>query len=216
MTQPFSRIPEPEIPRPFKRRLQPTGIPQAVLDAWGRVKRQSGELWRQGKRQGEELWRKGKRHPRMLGMIGGAAALTVVGAYTLSATGSGHSLCASALGAKNAKTPKFVVLMEPIGSAAVGSDLEIRYDVCGLPSGSDYRGRVEITQRVVTKKKKGSPKPKSLAVNFKDESDGLATSKEEEVELRNLKPGAYTLQLTVVDKQGRERKALQKIQLKPR
>ncbi|HVQ47060.1 MAG TPA: hypothetical protein VMS62_09540, partial [Gemmatimonadales bacterium] len=91
MTQPFLRIPEPEIPRPFKRRFQPNGMQLAIRDGLNQARRKGGELWRKGKRQGEELWRRGKRHPRVLGMIGGAAALMLVGSYTLSATGSGRS-----------------------------------------------------------------------------------------------------------------------------
>ncbi len=219
MTQPFLRTPEPEIPRPFKRRFQPNGMQLAIRDGLNQARRKGGELWRTGKRQGEELWRRGKRHPRVLGMIGGAAALMLVGSYTLSATGSGRSLCASALqagppGSKKIKTPRFMVLMEPIGSAATGSELEVRYDVCGLPSGTAYRGRLAITQQRVAKKT--SAKPKTLIVNFKDEVDGVATRREREVELRNLKPGAYNIELSVVDGRGRERKTQRKLQLKAR
>src|SRR3982751_5859921 len=167
MSQPFLRIPEPEIPRPFKRRFQPNGMQVALRDGWNRARRKGGELWRTGKRQGAEIWRQGKRHPRIIGMIGGAAALTLVGGYTLSATGSGRSLCATALetgsGSKKVKTPRFLVLMEPVGAAKAGSDLEVRYDVCGLPSGSGYRARLQITQQRVVKK--GSAKPKTLIVN---------------------------------------------------
>jgi len=222
MTQPISRIPEPEIARPFKRRFQPNGMQLALRDGWTRARRKGGELWRKGKRQGAEIWRQGKRHPRVIGMIGGAAALTLVGGYTLSATGSARSLCATSLetgssGSKKIKTPGFLVLMEPIGAAAAGSELEVRYDVCGLPSGTAYRGRLQITQQQVAKKnKKGSARPRTLIVNFKDEADGMATRREREVELRNLKPGAYTVQLSVVDGRGRERKTQQKIQVKAR
>jgi hypothetical protein len=219
MTQPFLRIPDPEIPRPFKRRFQPNGTQLAVRDTWNRVRRQSAEAWRSGRRHGAELWRMGKRHPRTIGMISGAAALTLLGGYTLSATGSGRSLCATALetgssGSKKAKAPRFLVLMEPVGTAAAGSDLEVRYDVCGLPSGSAYRGRLQITQQRVAKK--GSAKPKTLIVNFKDEVDGVATRREREVELRNLKPGAYNIELSVVDGRGRERKTQRRMQLKAR
>ena len=90
----------------------------------------------------------------------------------------------------------------------------MRYDVCGLPSGSAYRGRLQITQQRVAKK--GSAKPKTLIVNFKDEVDGVATRREREVELRNLKPGAYNIELSVVDGRGRERKIQRRMQIKAR
>ena len=64
--------------------------------------------------------------------------------------------------------------------------------------------------------KKASAKPKPVVFTFKDTADGLATRRREEFELGPTVPGAYTLELSVVDNQGRERKRLQKIRLKPR
>lgn len=208
MSQPFSRIPEPETLRPFKRRLQPRVVQQAARDALRGLRRYS-----------EDLWRRGKRHPRALGLIGGAAALTLVGAYTLNASGIMRSACASAIQAsspksKSGKAPSFLLLMDPVSGAVAGSALEIHYDLCGLPSGTAYRGRVEVTQRRAVKK--GSAKPKPVVVSFKDRVDGVETRRHRELELRNLKPGAYTLQLSVIDNRGRERKAVQKIQVQPR
>jgi hypothetical protein len=209
MSQPF-RMPEPEIPRPFKRRFQPDAFQQAVRSAWRGVRRHS-----------EDVWRKAKRHPRTLGMIGGAVGLTVVGAYTLSASGIGRSKCRSALeasaaDAKGAKTPRFLLLMDTVAGPVTESALEIQYDVCGLPSGSAYRGRVLVAAAAPRTGKKRSARPKPLVVSFRDKVDGLATRRERELELGKLKPGAYTLELTVSDSRGRERKQLQKIQIKTR
>ena len=58
--------------------------------------------------------------------------------------------------------------------------------------------------------KKKSAKPKPLVVSFKDQVDGVATRRHQELNLASTKPGAYTLELTVADKQGRERKQVQK------
>jgi hypothetical protein len=207
MTQPF-RMPEPEIPRPFKRRFQPDAFQQAVRSAWRGMRRQS-----------EEVWRRAKRHPRTLGMIGGSVGLTLVGAYTLSASGFGRSNCRSALeasaaDAKGAKTPRFLLLMDPVAGPVTESPLEIHYDVCGLSSGSAYRGRVQVAAPRTGKKRSARPKP--LVMSFQDKADGLATRRHRELELGKLKPGAYTLELTVIDGRGRERKQLQKIQVKSR
>jgi hypothetical protein len=207
MSQPFSRIPEPETPRPFKRRLRPDGIQQAIQTAWRGVRR-----------RGEELWRRSKRHPRTLGMIGGAVALTLVGAYTLSASGIGRSACRSALTsgaseAKAAKTPRFLLLMDSVARPVTEPRLEIHYDVCGLPSGTAYRGRVQVTAARSGKKKRPA-RPKPLVISFQDKSDGVATRRNRELEMGKIKPGAYTLELTVIDSRGRERKQVQKIQVK--
>ena len=199
MTQPFSRIPEPEIPRPFKRRLQPKSVQHAVREVSTLVRRHS-----------EDLWRRSKRHPRALGLIGGAAALTLVGAYTLSASGVGRSLCPP-----SGEASRFLLLLDPVTHPIAGSELEIRYDVCGLASGTPYRARIQIAaqQRVV---KKGSAKTKPLVVKFQDKVDGVATRRAREMELGKLKPGAYTLELSVTDSKGRERKRMQKIQVRAR
>jgi hypothetical protein len=62
--------------------------------------------------------------------------------------------------------------------------------------------------------KKKSPKPKPLTVAFKDKVDGPATRRLQQLQLGATKPGTYTLELSVVDTQGRERKRFQKVRVK--
>jgi hypothetical protein len=211
MNQPFSGIPDSGFPR-RRRRFEP-GIVQEALQA---ARRQLQTLGRAAGRQGQNLWsrgqnlwQKGKRRPRALALIAGAVTLTLAGAYTLSASGAGRSLCPS--GSK-AQKPRFLLLMDQVPQAAAGSDLEIYYDVCGLPSGTAYRGRVRLISATTTKKKSAKPKP--LTVSFKDKVDGPATRRLQELKLGSTKPGTYTIELTVVDNQGRERKRLQKVRVK--
>jgi hypothetical protein len=154
----------------------------------------------------------GKCREGFFGLIGGAVALSVVGAYALSASGT-DSLCPP-----TKSKPKFVLLMDPVPNPAARSEVEIHYDVCGLSSGTPYKGRVRLSQQQPDgkkkKKKKGSPKPKPLVVTFQDKVDGPATRRSQPLNLGSTKPGAYTLELSVVDNQGRERKRLQKVLIK--
>lgn len=196
MSQPFSRIPDPEAPRPFKRRLQPGVVQEAM-----------GRAMRTTQRYGKDLWQRGKRHPRTLALVGGTIALTLGGAYALSA--SGRSLCPAPAG----KAPRFILLMDPVPQAAAGSELEIHYDVCGLRSDTPYRGRVRLSQQSTGGKKKAA-KPKPMVVTFKDTVDGPATRRSQELKLGTIKPGAYTLELSITDNLGRERKKLQKLVVK--
>jgi hypothetical protein len=222
MSNPFSGIPDPEPPRPPRRRFQP-GLVQEALQAleetlrpalpkaqgaFRRAQWKAKEALRRAQRYGEDLWLRGKRKPRTFGLIGGAVALTLVGAYAVSASGAGRSLCPP-------KASKFLLLMDRVPQVAAGSEVEIHYDVCGLPSGTAYRGRVQLTQQRPTGKKK-SAKLKPLVVSFKDQVDGVATRRHQQLNLASTRPGAYTLELTVADNQGRERKRVQKVLVKAR
>ena len=210
MSQPFSGIPDPGAPRPFRRRFQAGVVQEWVKGALPKAQRYSEDLWRRGKRYSQDLWLRGKRNPRTVAIAGGAVAVTLVGAYALSASGT-KSLCPPTSG----KTPPFVLLMDQVSHSKAGSELEIHYDVCGLPSRTPYRGQVRLSQRgKVEKKKKKSAKPKPLVVTFQDKVDGPATRRSQQLALGRTRPGAYTLELSVVDNQGRERKRLQKVLVK--
>ena len=248
MSDPFSGIPDPGMPRPTRRRFQPGPVQEALramretlrpaLPAAQRSLRQmqrvaKGALWRaqlvskkalwraqliskeplrRAQRYGEGLWLRGKRNPRTVGVIGGAAALTLVGAIALSASGAGRSLCPPV---RDGKAPQFRVLMDRLPQVAAGSEVEIHYDVCGLASGTPYQARVRLVPQPAPGKKKSS-KPKAMVVSFKDQADGVATRRHEQLDLGSTKPGAYTLELSIADKQGRERKQVQKVLVKAR
>jgi hypothetical protein len=203
-------MPNPGAPRPFKRRFQPRMVQETLQAAL----RGADEGLRRAKRYGGDLWLRGKRNPRTFGLIGAAVVLTLGGAYALSASGT-DSLCPPASGARSTR---FLLLMDPVANPTARSEVEIHYDVCGLASGTPYRGRIRLSQQVTEgkkkKKKKGSAKPKPLVVTFKDQVDGPATRRSQQLTLGSTKPGAYTLELSVVDNQGRERKRLQKVLIK--
>jgi hypothetical protein len=161
------------------------------------------------KRHGQNLWFRVNRNPRAFGLGAGAVGLTLIGAVAINASNS--SLCPPS---RDAKKPPFVLLMDSVPHPAVGSEVTIDYDVCGLKSGTAYRGRVQLSQLVVEKKKKKtkkSAKPKPLVVTFKDQVDGPAFRRSQLVKLGATKPGAYTLELSVVDNQGRKRTKVQKV-----
>ena len=205
-------MPNPGAPRPFKRRFQPRMLQETLRAA----QRGAEEGLRRAQRYGADLWLRGKRNPRTFGLIGAAVVLTLGGAYALSASGT-DSLCPPVSGARSTR---FLLLMDPVANPAARSEVEIHYDVCGLSSGTPYRGRVRLTQQQPAlqkkkKKKKGSAKPKPVVVaTFQDKVDGPATRRSQQLALGSTKPGAYTLELSVVDNQGRERKRLQKILIK--
>jgi hypothetical protein len=213
MSQPFSGIPDPGAPRPFRRRFQP-GVVRDMLHAAVHAARRHGDTAiGTVKRHGQELWYWGKQNPRAAAVIAGAIAVTFVGAYALSASGAGHSLCPKGL-PKN----QFLLLVDPVLSQAAGSEVDIHYDVCGLSSGTPYRGRVQLSQQKPAGKsgKKKSPKPRPLVATFRDKVDGVAARRSQPLDLTYTKPGTYILELTVADNQGRSRKRAQKLVVTPK
>jgi hypothetical protein len=203
MSHPFSSL--------SRRRFEPTAVQQALRTAL-----------HEARRHGENLLNKGKRNPRAVALTGVAVVLTLGGAYALSASGS--SMCpppGKAAAAKSQKGAHFLLLMDPLPkAAAAGSELEINYDVCGLPSGSRYTGavrlqRVQAPPKKKNKKKTSQPKPQVLAT-FEDKTDGVASREHQQVDLGPTKPGTYTLELIVADHQGRARKRLHKIVIQPK
>jgi hypothetical protein len=225
MNDPFSGIPDQGTPRPISRRSQPGVVHEALRDmrdafrtalpkaqaALRRAQRGANDALRAGQRHGRDLWSRGRRNPRYAGMAGGAVALTLAGAFAFSAYGADRSLCPPA---RKGQKPEFRLLMDQVPQAAAGSKMEIHYDVCGLPSGARYSGRVRLVQQQRTAGQKKSAQPKPLVVSFKDQVDGVATRREKELNLVSTRPGAYTLELVVADAKGRERKKVQKLVVK--
>jgi hypothetical protein len=213
MSQPFSGLPDPGSPSPFRRRSPQGVVQENVREMWREARRRGEGAMRAAQRHGGDLWRKAKRHPRAFGLTGAAVVITMVGAYALNA--SGRSLCPPA---GEAKASRFLLLMDPVSPSTTGSELTINYDVCGLKSGTPFRGRVRLTQALPPAKKgkkKPAAKPKVVVVNFQDQAEGPADRRRQELQLGSAKPGSYTLELSVTDNMGRERKRLQKLVVKP-
>lgn len=234
MSDPFSGTPDPGMPRPTRRRFEPGLIEQALRalrdtlrpallmtqhglrQAWqlsGVVIQRTKRLWRsafqRAQRYGTHVWLQRKGSPRTIGLIGAGVVLTLVGAYTLSATMDGRSMCPPAAAGK---PQKFLVLMDTVAHASAGADLDLRYDVCGLASGTPYRGKVRFAaQRSAGKKR---PRPIVQVVSFKDQVEGVATRRRQLLSLASTKAGTYTLELSVADNKGRERKRVQKVVVK--
>lgn len=222
MSNPLSGIPDPETRRPVSRRFQPSPVREALgemKDAlhtrlrrlqpmFQRLKYRAKDAGRRTQRYVQDLWFRGKRNPRKFALPAGAAALALISAYAVSASMTSDSLCPSAT---QGKAPKFMLVMDSIPSASAGSRLDIQYEVCGLPSGTPYRGKIRLVQQQKTIAKKKSAAAKPLVMTFKDRSKGLASRGEQPVSLASTRPGAYTLQLIVADDKGRERKRSQKI-----
>src|SRR5689334_9559958 len=220
MSQPFSRAPEPAprpidpgFSRPFKRRMQP----HLVQETLRTLLRATRPVARKAQQYGGNLWRRSTRHPRAIAAATGAIGVTLLGVYALNASaGPGHSLCPVSYAKASGKRPAFILLMDSLPRATPGSELEIHYDVCGLPSGTPYSGHIQLspTQRPAAKKKPALPAKPVAVSSFHDQANGVASRHREPLKLGTARPGTYSLELSITDNQGRERKRVQKVQVK--
>ncbi|MGH7509135.1 MAG: serine/threonine-protein kinase [Gemmatimonadales bacterium] len=160
-------------------------------------------------RHSRERWRKGARRSRALTVAGGGVLVALIAAYAGSSSGSGASLCPTA------SQPAFLVFMDPVPQQAEGARVKVSYDVCGLPPGTPYRAHLRLSRNEDFLKKMFGNKAKQLVVTFQDKVDGPATRRSRRFDLGSTPPGAYTLELALLDNRGRERKRLQTVVIQP-
>jgi hypothetical protein len=189
--------------------------PRLVREAWQSLLRGIRPYARRLQQTGQDGWRHAKRHPRALSAAGGTVTLMLIGVYALNATaGPGHSLCPASFGKPGGKRPAFLLLMDSLPRAtSAGTELDVHYDVCGLASGTAYRGKIQLTPQRPVRKKRPSSQLKPLVITFREKADGVASRHRKPFQLETTKPGAYTLELSITDNQGRERKRSQKIRV---
>ena len=160
-----------------------------------------------------ELWLLGKRRPRAVA-IGGIIAMVLMVAYTGGSAGSSRSLCPPPSAAGSTGQPEFLLLMDPVSQQEQGSTMTVSYDVCGLPDGTPYRGRLRLEKKEDFLKKVFD-KSRPIVVTFDDQVDGVATRRSRKFELGTAQPGSYSLELSVRDNRGRARRRVQTVTLTP-
>jgi serine/threonine protein kinase len=162
-----------------------------------------------------DLWLLGKRRPRGMAITGATVAMALMVAYAGGSTGSSQSLCPQASPTGTSGQPEFLLLMDPVPHQAKGPTLKISYDVCGLPSGTPYRASLRLYKREDFLKKVFGDKSKPIAVTFQDQVDGAATRRSRNFALGTAQPGAYSLELSIRDNRGRERRRVQSLTVIP-
>src|SRR3954467_70307 len=107
MNQSLSNEPDSGIFRGARRRFQPDEVQLALQRMKRAAQRYGRNLWHHG----GNLWRRGTRNPRALALVGAGIVVTLIGAYTVSASGVGLSLCPAAQrstpASKTQKKPDF-------------------------------------------------------------------------------------------------------------
>ncbi len=107
------------------------------------------------------------------------------------------------------------VYFNPLGSYARGSVMELYYEVYGLPEGAEYRTQIAVTKKGGGGKFLGifGSKKAAISVSFQDRSQGRVSQIRRSLGLERLKPGSYSIELTVRTPDGQQQTAAQEFQV---
>jgi hypothetical protein len=128
-----------------------------------------------------------------------AVAVLTFSAFRMTAGGAARSQsrCPTDL-ASDGKRP-FGVLVDSISGAAQGSDVNVRYDVCGLNQGTAFKVRMSVVRD-------GSRHAADrMTQTFDDSSAGFGTRRQRSLAVATLPAGNYRLTVVVTDDKGRRR-----------
>jgi len=100
--------------------------------------------------------------------------------------------------AMDGKRP-FGVLVDSLGDAPRGSDVAVRYDVCGLETGTPFKVKM-----AVVREGRGHSADR-MTTSFDDSSAGVGTRRQHLLAVAALGAGTYHLTVVVTDDRGRKR-----------
>ncbi|MFL5608916.1 MAG: hypothetical protein ACJ8AD_20840, partial [Gemmatimonadaceae bacterium] len=100
----------------------------------------------------------------------------------------------------------FSVLVDRVKPRWTGSDLDVYYDVCGVPKG-DFKTRVTVSREAsgLQRLLGGSVQP--VVAIWDETADKAAIRRHRTLEFSDMPPGTYRLLVVVTDAKGRRREA---------
>jgi hypothetical protein len=139
----------------------------------------------------------------------GATATALLALFVLG-RGGARAACSEAL--EGTGENGRAVLVEPVGSIEQGAAVDVGFTACGVPDGMAFRVEVAVqsadgggvlggVQRLF-----GGDRSEARQ-SWDDESDGLATTRDRDIDPGALEPGAYRLTVKIEDTDGREAEA---------
>jgi len=126
-----------------------------------------------------------------------AVAVLTFSAFRMTAGASNQSRCPS--GTAMDGTRPFGVLVDSIGSASQGSDVSVRFDVCGLNDGTPFKVRMSVVREGTRHT------ADRMTASFDDAAIGAGTRRQHSLAVAALPVGSYRLTVVVTDDKGRKR-----------
>jgi len=100
--------------------------------------------------------------------------------------------------AMDGKRP-FGVLLDSIGTTPQGSDVDVKYDVCGLNEGTSFKVKMSVVRDGTRHS------ADRMTATFDDSSIGVGTRRQHSLAIATLPAGNYHLTVIVTDDKGRKR-----------
>jgi serine/threonine protein kinase len=93
----------------------------------------------------------------------------------------------------------FGVLLDSIGATPQGSEVEVKYDVCGLSEGTPFKVKMSMVRDGTRHS------ADRMTATFDDSSIGIGTRRQHALAISTLPAGSYHLTVIVTDDKGRKR-----------
>jgi hypothetical protein len=155
-----------------------------------------------------------RAHGRRVGVMAGAGlAASIMTYYALHFAIKHRSRCPVAAeqaggdsAGATAKVRGFTVLVDGVGTRRQGSDIDVYYDVCGMPSGS-FKTRIAVVKQSsgLQRLLGGSVAP--VVESYEETASTPAIRRHRTLSLGDMPPGTYSLAVVVTDAKGRRREA---------
>ena len=144
-------------------------------------------------------------------VVGAGAAAIIWGGLYAAHLGTDHrsrcidSTTGAAAAAPAGGTSSFSLLLDPVGSQRMGSDIDVYYDVCGLERGTPYRTDLTIRRKETGLKRLLGGGVEPIIESYEEKAGGPAVRRHRSFDLGDMPPGTYTLAISIVDNRGRKR-----------
>jgi predicted Ser/Thr protein kinase len=108
-------------------------------------------------------------------------------------------------GVASTRPQPFTLEVDDAGAIRRGGDAEVYYDVCGLAKGTGFRTQVTITKSESGLNRLFGRSVGSVNGKYDETAPGPATRRHRSLDMSDMPPGAYWVNVVVTDEKGRRR-----------
>jgi hypothetical protein len=164
-----------------------------------------------------------RTHARRLAAGVSAALVVTVGSYYAIHFATKHrSRCPAANGTESfaddstasvaTRPHAFSVLLDGVESVRRGADVDVYYDVCGMPAGA-FTTRITITKETSGLQRLFGKAVEPIGVRYDETAASAAIRRHRSIDLGGRPAGSYTVGVVVTDEKGRRREKYEEFEV---